>query len=761
MSFGLLNMAMLAGLLAMALPVIAHLLSKRKFDVVQWGAMQFLELGRKTRRKIRLQDMLLLLLRMALIGLVALALARPWGQGGLFGALSDGVSRDVVFVLDGSYSMGWEGKAVTPYAAGIDWIHEALEDLQPGHTAGLIDARTKSRHLVDPPATDLRLVREQVNTLAAPSGTSNLSAAVTEAMQILSSTSNVSREVIVLTDGQRLPWRLEDQMAWQRLVDLKEQPAIPPKLFVVNVGSQSRDLTNFSVDPLQLSRSMTVPDFPIRIRTTVRQSGGENTLRNVFLEVNGQRLQSQVTEVSLLPNGEALVELEHRFDAVGSYVVGVSLDGDNLPADNRAEAVVTVADGIPVLLVDGDSQLDETRDETFFLKSAFASSGRTSPWVRADVVKPEALSKTSLTDYRVVMLCNVPQLTEDNVTQLNEFVVGGGGLVIAPGNRTNAAAWNALRLNEHVPLLPLQLDSVETDEGAKAGDARAAKVTVDHQSLQLPWLERFRKERGVDFAEARFSQWWLLKPLEMSTPEPQVDAAADSDTDDSATVKKPEELPPVLTLARLSTEAPLLVSREWGDGEIMQLAGPLDADWGTLPARSDFVPFVHELVFVLTKAGPGRNVDVGAPLLWPLPKETRGLDWVVSGPGAKEQPVAEVAHGGRPTGLFAQTALPGVYYFHRAGTKPESGEPFVVDFDRAESNLRPLDDAEWAELTQDERFVRLDSMEELTTKLKNDNSRTELWWLLLFGVLGLLVFEVALTRQMVKGGHAALDVQPA
>ncbi|MCA9081308.1 MAG: BatA domain-containing protein, partial [Planctomycetaceae bacterium] len=96
MTFGLLNFAMLAGLLALALPIIAHLLSKRKFDVVEWGAMQFLELGRKTRRKIRLQDILLLLIRMSLIGLVVLALARPWGQGGLFGTISDGVSRDVM-----------------------------------------------------------------------------------------------------------------------------------------------------------------------------------------------------------------------------------------------------------------------------------------------------------------------------------------------------------------------------------------------------------------------------------------------------------------------------------------------------------------------------------------------------------------------------------------------------------------------------------------------------------------------------------------
>ncbi|MCA9082150.1 MAG: hypothetical protein KDA58_16430, partial [Planctomycetaceae bacterium] len=157
----------------------------------------------------------------------------------------------------------------------------------------------------------------------------------------------------------------------------------------------------------------------------------------------------------------------------------------------------------------------------------------------------------------------------------------------------------------------------------------------------------------------------------------------------------------------------------------------------------------------------GRNVEVSSPLLWPLPDQTTSVDWTITGPGSDGLPVAEVSLGGKPTAMFANTELPGVYRMHRVGTTAESGEPFVVDFDRTESNLKPLDEAAWAEITGDDRFIALETMNDLTTQLKNENSRTELWWLLLFGVIGLLVFEVALTRQMVKGGHAALDAAPA
>ena len=72
-----LNPWLLLGLLGVALPIMAHLLSRRRFDVVEWGAMQFLNPSRKTRRRLKLEELLLLLLRIGLIGLIVLAVTRP------------------------------------------------------------------------------------------------------------------------------------------------------------------------------------------------------------------------------------------------------------------------------------------------------------------------------------------------------------------------------------------------------------------------------------------------------------------------------------------------------------------------------------------------------------------------------------------------------------------------------------------------------------------------------------------------------------
>lgn len=96
---------MLLGLAGIALPIIAHLLSRRRFDVVAWGAMQFLNPSRKTRRRLKLEELLLLLLRIGLIALIVFAVTRPIIPSGWLSGYRSAGSRTVVLIIDGSNSM--------------------------------------------------------------------------------------------------------------------------------------------------------------------------------------------------------------------------------------------------------------------------------------------------------------------------------------------------------------------------------------------------------------------------------------------------------------------------------------------------------------------------------------------------------------------------------------------------------------------------------------------------------------------------------
>jgi hypothetical protein len=89
---------------AVSVPIIIHLLNKRKFERVVWGAMRFLKISvEQNQRRLQIEDMLLLVLRCLLLFLLGMALARPtlrsFAGGGWFGQ----AKVTAVVQLDNSY----------------------------------------------------------------------------------------------------------------------------------------------------------------------------------------------------------------------------------------------------------------------------------------------------------------------------------------------------------------------------------------------------------------------------------------------------------------------------------------------------------------------------------------------------------------------------------------------------------------------------------------------------------------------------------
>lgn len=845
MSFELLNPWMLAGLAGVALPVIAHLLSKKKYDIVSWGAMQFLKLGQETRRRVWLEDLWLLLLRMALVAWLAIALARPWVSAKWLGDIGPQPNRDIVLILDGSYSMAWEATSVTPQEQSVRWIDKFLGQLRPGDTVTLLEAREQVRTLIDPPTRDVNRVRDVLKQLSPPTGTANFPEALSHAVKLLSRTNHLRREVVLLTDGQSQGWYSDDSNLWLRLDDLKKQSSVTPHLWVVNVldaaESDGQELPtrgerlNFHVERLQPSRELSVPGFPVRFQTRVRFSGGSTSVtRQVHFEVDGQRLAERTQSVTLSPGGEANVEFEHRFEATGSHLVRVTLDADDLPTDNVSEAVIVVSEAVPVLLVDGDPRPEPVQSETFFIHAALAATGNETPWVQPTTVKwsewtpqssplapreekpvaqstsnsalkpnqpaaPDARSAllsrseraavNDLDKYAAVVLANVPKLTDAQFAALTDYARRGGGVGFALGNQVDRDSYNHQLFADETGLLGVSLQDMESE----TPEQREQGVMIANATLDSPWLQRFRAERGAAFTTARFSRWWKVEITEGGMGKGEggkQKAEGGEDADDVSETKVVERLP-AIALARLQSGAPYLVGGQFGRGNVLLLTSPLDADWNTLPARPDFVAFVHELLFQLASRRGERNVAVGQPLVSPLPNAAQSaeagaeVNFVFEGPDGEPHEPKINGEGASRLLVLDDTSLPGVYVLHRrdpedekrlagkadADRKPvapgkdklakplaaQGRELFVVNADRAESNLTPLTDEQIASITADERLQFIREGREIQAAAASELPRHELWQFLFLAFLALLVGEVLLTRKLVRGGHTVSD----
>src|SRR4051794_25768519 len=134
----------LLGLAAVAVPIIIHLLFKTRYRIVDWGAMQFLRKSlEQTTRRIKFRELLLLLLRVALLALLAFALMRPssrraTGQGG--------APVDAVFIIDASGSMAVIEGGQTRLDAAKSAALRLLDSLPPQSTVRILRA---AAHIAD------------------------------------------------------------------------------------------------------------------------------------------------------------------------------------------------------------------------------------------------------------------------------------------------------------------------------------------------------------------------------------------------------------------------------------------------------------------------------------------------------------------------------------------------------------------------------------------------------------------------------------
>ena len=161
-----------------------------------------------------------------------------------------------------------------------------------------------------------------------------------------------------------------------------------------------------------------------------------------------------------------------------------------------------------------------------------------------------------------------------------------------------------------------------------------------------------------------------------------------------------------------------------------------------------------------------RNVDTGSPLLFPIAPKDQPADWVFIDPNGHELDALPAGDELRPLVRLDQTHLPGTY---RLRKKPPANEQpnlakdefFVVNFDRAESDLTSLSEERWAELTDESRLHRIETPEELFSSIETGAARVELWHLLLLAFLAILIGEVVMTRRLVQGGHVFVDEVPS
>jgi hypothetical protein len=721
------NIALLGGLLAVFIPLVIHLFSREKYEEVDWAAMQFLQVCPRTHRMIVLEQVLLLMLRMGIVALVALAFAAPIINSQFIEQYYNICSqRDVIVLIDGSASMAFRHNERTAADVAKEWATTLIDKLQPGDRVAIFQARHQLIPLFGTLTHDHEQAKNALGLATTPRGGVDWPTCVQSAFSLLRD-SPAQRDVVILTDGQRYGWADENTQTKWELIRRREPQPSDASIWVVNVDpNRPIDPQNLSLDPIVTSRAVASEGREVTFRSAVRFHGrGEwPKIGKVRLEIDG-RSAGEVPIPSVPTEGNSIPLTFTRSFPSGSHLITLQLDTDALPSDNRQDFALEVLPTIPVLIVDGSERRKEIPDLPHFLADALAPARDPQPSFLVRVVSIADFSSSLLntdlknpgTSPRVIAFTNVERFTREQSKIVEKFLNDGGSILITLGERCDAGAYNRTVFRGGQGWLPARLiDIVGSTE--QINDAPRPQP----ESFNHPVFTIFRDKLPGGLHTAYFPKRWAVES---------------NGHHYSGSV-----------IAVLTNSEPFLVECGYGRGRVVQCVVPLDNSWRTnFHTLPDFVRFTHEIMYYLAGARSAeRNLEPGQPLLFtPLPDENpkpvslHSPDRLEKLIPVKQWPL-----------IYNNTYDPGAY---RIVTAAGRTFYFAVQPDPQESVLTSITNDDKARVAAAVgKLEYVTQPEDITARRNPSRQSQEIWWLLLLQALGLLVCEIYYTRRLLRRG---------
>ena len=677
---------------ALAVPILIHLTQKERKSVVEFPSLMFLrKIPYESVQRRRIRDALLLMLRLAALALIVAAFARPFLRGSELAAAPGG-ARDIVVLMDRSYSMGYGDTWSRAQRAAA----AAIESATPADRISVVLFADVAEVALRSTPDRGRAVGE-INAATPGPGSTKFGPALKLAGSLLAESRLPRKEVIVVSDFQRGGWLPDDTL---------RMPGGTQVTPVVVDGAQG---LNLAVTPVALLRTREGGQERVTVTAGVlNRTATAASNVPIHLEIDGRPVQDLT--ISAAPNASASVTFAPLTITSANTRASVRLGTagapvDALERDNVFHFVVTPAAPVPVMVVS-----QGRADLTLYLSRALAIGE--APRFDTSLQSPEALAGDAMSRARLIVLNDVP-VGDAAAAKLVTFVEGGGGLLIAAGQR---ASWPTSRAG----WLPASI-------GPPVDRTRGTPARLSGMDYGHAVFEPFRAPRSGDFSTTRFYSYRGLG------------AAKD------ATV-----------LARFDTGEPALVERNAGRGKVVVFASTLDLTWNDLALKPMFLPFVHQLGRHLSgfKEQPawlniGQVLDIDAAEV--AAGATSGAQAraaagrAVLTPAGQRRDLAPAA-ANAPAAAALELTEQGFYEIRGAGR--DAGPVIVAasNVSLAESNLEKMDPQELvAAVTGSGASGSTSGGDVLPDEAQELAQRV--WWYLLFTGILLLIAETALAHR--------------
>jgi hypothetical protein len=588
----------------MALPVIAHLISRKSSLKKSFPAVKFLisTQGQLASRS-RIKDLVLLLLRALILVLIVLIFAKPAVFS--FSQKMDKTPVSVAIVIDNSFSMGYEDNFKRAQDKAQDMIG-SLPDGSFAFITALIPDNYNESHLLE----NTRLLRKSINEIELSFSFTDNEERLQDIFSYLQNAPTEKKIVALITDFQKNGWSNEDvRKPWLELIDISNGTNSP------NHAVSGIDLNYINDSIRVVSRVSNFSNDIVAELLTTTQLGKQEIREFIDIDPqNSNALEASFTNYDILLPGSGSVQTTH----------------DKLKADDVRYFISNYKEESRILIVDGDPREDSRLSETYYLARALETISENAA-TNITILDNNSILNKDLSDYQLVYLANVGEITPSFAKELEKFVNDGGTVVIFLGNRVSMGSYNALLKN----ILPGELLSLKEDN-----------LSLIPSSTSI-----FPKD-----ITDRTDQIRVEKLFNISIhPESEV-------------------------LFKTTDDSPFLIKKELGKGNVFMFSSTADTSWNNFSITPVFLPvikMIHDLPNI--KKNKSRHYFVGEPVKIETIEENDST--VIVDPRGKELKV------NIESGEFQNTWLPGIY---RVETDSKLNYSFAVNVDPRESNLEKI-----------------------------------------------------------------------
>jgi hypothetical protein len=690
----------LAGLAAVGVPIVIHLLNKFRVRTTDWGAMKLLaDTVQQQQRRVKLDDLILLILRCLVVALAVLAFARLVLKGPATGESTGPVAA--VVVLDNSASMAQTTGSRSRFDLAKEAIRTWLDHQDPQSLVGLYLAATRTSPLVGKPENDFALFRRSLDEAAVSDYGSDFTQSLHLAVESLAPLTGRPKEIRIYTDGQATALLHREEL---RLL-AREHPDIAIRPLVIG------ETTTANLGLVALRHEGGVPSVgqPVRCHAEVLNSGTTAvTGVKVAFTLDDRLPASTATIAAITPGETQSADVMVTYAAAGPHRVTASLPVDDFATDNQRTVAVEVMSRMDVVIADSEPTAASGVQAGYFLARALvpvppdqAARYYLAPQFAHLAELPAVLAQTGADHPQIVFLCDPAGLPANVADALDRYVKAGGNLVVFPGTTSELGTKDTPEALAR--LLPGTLGAADETPKAWQADGFTHPITTF-------WNDPANGSLGT----VKFTRHC---PLTLpASGQPNV-------------------------IATFSDGQPAVVEWTQGRGTVALFNANLTRHWTNFQLHPAFVPFLQRLLGFFHRKHEARlNFPPGEAFRKSVDDSLLGKDFTIQSPGA---PVARTAGqvAADESGTYLRYAATDRLGAYQLNLGPEHLAIFAVQLDPAESDLRPADPDSLNELSDVPRTTA-DGAAARTVVLK------EYWPALIWAVIALLVAEAAMAHRM-------------